>query len=66
MMWLIKTNHLCEGIGNLDVGGLFVSTLPPFEEDGESVDRIVFGKFEAVGEMDAAASHHMVAFCTVI
>ena len=59
------SNQLCEGIGNPDAGGLFVPTLPPFEEDGESVDEFVFGEFEVVGEMDVAASRHMIAFCTV-
>ena len=60
------SNQLCEGIGNPDAGVLFVPTLLPFEADGESVDDFVFGKFEFVGEMDAAASHHMVAFRTVL
>ena len=59
------SNPICEGIGNPDDGGLFVPTLPPFEEDGESVDEFVFGEFEFVGEMDVAASCHMIAFCTV-
>ena len=59
------SNQLFEGIGNPDLGGLFVPTLPPFEADGESVDEFVFGEFEVEGEMDAAASRHMVAFRTV-
>ena len=59
------SNQLCEGIDNPDAGVLFVPTLPPFEADGESVDEFVFGKFEVVGEIDAAAYRHMVAFCTV-
>jgi hypothetical protein len=57
--------QLCEGVGNPDLGGLFVPALPPFEDDGESVDEFVFGEFEVVREMDAAASRHMVAFRTV-
>ena len=28
------SNQLCEGIGNPDLGGLFVPTLPPFKTDG--------------------------------
>ena len=59
------SNQFCEGIGNPYLGGLFVPTLPPFEAEGESVHGFVFGKFEVEGEMDAAASRHMVAFCTV-
>jgi hypothetical protein len=59
------SNPLCERIGNPDAGGLFLPTLPPFEKDGESVDELVFGKFEVLGEMNVAASRHMVAFCTV-
>ena len=39
-------------------------TLLPFEADGESVDVFVFGEFEVEGEMDEAASHHMVTFHT--
>ena len=57
--------QLCEGVGNPDLGGVFVPALPPFEDDGESVDEFVFGEFEVKGEMDAAASRHVVAFCTV-
>ena len=37
----------------------------PFKDNGESVDEFVFVKFEVEGEMDAAASRHMVAFHTV-
>ena len=59
------SNPICEGLGNPDDGGLFVPTLPPFEEDGESVDEFVFVKFKVVGEIDVTASHHMVAFRTV-
>ena len=59
------SNQLCEVIGNPDLGGLFVPTLPPVEGDWASVDEFVFGEFEVEGEMDAAASCHMVAFCTV-
>ena len=59
------SNQLCEGIGNPDAGGLFVPTLPPFEEYGESVDEFVIGEFEVVGEIDVAASCHMIAFHTV-
>ena len=57
--------QLCEGVGNPDLGGLLVPTLPPIEADGESVDEFVFGEFEVEGEMDAAASRHMISFRTV-
>ena len=59
------SNQLCEGIVNPDLGVLFVPTLPPFEADEESVDEFVFIEFAVEGEMDAAASCHMVAFRTV-
>ncbi len=62
--------QLCEGVGNPDLGGIFVPTLPPFgagdeSADEESVDEFVFGEFEVDGEMDSAATRHMVAFRTV-
>jgi hypothetical protein len=57
--------QLCEGVGNPDLGGLFVPALPPFEDYVESVDEFLFGKFEVDGEMDSASTRHMVAFRTV-
>ena len=62
--------QLCEGVGNPDLGGIFVPTLPPFgagdkSADEESVDEFVFGEFEVDGEMDSAATRHMVAFRTL-
>jgi hypothetical protein len=62
--------QLCEGVGNPDLGGIFVPTLPPFgagdeSADEESVDEFVFGEFEVEGEMDSAAICHLVAFFIV-
>jgi hypothetical protein len=55
--------QLCEGVGNLDLGGLVVPALQLC--DDKSVDEFLLGKFEVEGEMDSAAICHMVAFCTV-